>query len=170
MWPFATRGSRIDTPAPNLQTSLDFAQLAKCDASIKVWLPQVILDRINWVCHQTDSARADGLRALLFEHLYGRAMYLQLLAYKRAQDSKAKGAYSAGSAHRMMGIENDMTLTLPARMKQDLIALSQSYRLTPSSYVRKMLMLQLMGEPMHTHWQQALGKINPDVALLERDT
>ena len=156
----------MDTPVPKLQAPLDFAEVADCDAHIKVWLPQVLADRINWVCRQTGSTRPDALRTLLFEHLYGRVAYLQLLACQRAQAGKA--TQGAGTA-RTQSIEDDLTLALPTRMKQDLAALSRTYRLTPASYVRKMLVLQLMGEPAHMRWQQALGKISPDVALLERE-
>lgn len=70
----------------------------------------------------------------------------------------------------MLGKSNaDLTVTLPKRLKQDLASLAAQHKLTPSSYVRKMLVLLLMGEPLHTQWQQAIGKISPDVARIESE-
>lgn len=41
--------------------------------------------------------------------------------------------------------------------------------LTPSHYMRKMLVMQLLGEPIHTEWQKAIGKISADTIQMERD-
>ena len=43
------------------------------------------------------------------------------------------------------------------------------YVLTPSHYMRKMLVMQLLGERIHTEWQKAIGKISADTIQLERD-
>lgn len=65
--------------------------------------------------------------------------------------------------------DEDLILSLPSRMKADLEALAERHRLTPSSYVRKLLVLELMGERTHDAWQDAMGRISADVHALERD-
>lgn len=192
MWPFSKRSSQAHLTAPHPQDMPNFSEHEKCDCSMKVWLPQVLVDRVNWVSRATDASRPDVIRALLFEHLYGRVAYLGLQRYqaeKEREASRRRPSWSStaeGQAGEdeikvsrsrdthidlsMLGkSDGDLTVTLPSRLKQDLAELAQTHRLTPSSYVRKMLVLQLLGEPTHTRWQHALGKISPDVAVLERE-
>lgn len=64
---------------------------------------------------------------------------------------------------------DDIDVALPMKLKTDLADLALKYRLTSSSYVRKMLVLQLLGEQVHTSWQDAVGAISNDVLTLEKD-
>jgi hypothetical protein len=58
---------------------------------------------------------------------------------------------------------------LPNRMKADLIAIAEKHNLDPSSYVRKLLVLELLGEKLHSDWQLAVGKVTQEVKNLERE-
>ena len=64
---------------------------------------------------------------------------------------------------------DDIEVKLPRRMKVDLAEIAARHHLTASSYVRKMLVLQLLGEPIHTSWQKAVGEISRDVMQIEKD-
>ncbi|WP_423456096.1 hypothetical protein [Ottowia sp. VDI28] len=203
---------------------------------MKLWLPQILVDRINWISREVDVSRPDIVRACLFEHLYGRVAMLALHAHKRRQDAaraprreegpfsdevdedltsdaaefirllnqhgrgtsqNAKSSAGSDAGHRgrldvmlagtsqdiipsvtrqtsfdlqMLGkSDGDLTFTLPRRLKEDLADLAARHKLTPSSYTRKMLVLMLLGEPVHTSWQQAIGKISKDVERLEQE-
>jgi len=54
-------------------------------------------------------------------------------------------------------------------MLEDLKRVAKLHGLTPSHYMRKMLVMQLLGEQVHTEWQKAIGKISADTIRLERD-
>lgn len=64
---------------------------------------------------------------------------------------------------------DDFKLHLPLRLKNDLESIAKIHGLTASSYVRKMLVLQLLGERLHTDWQNPIGKIPAEIIQMERD-
>ena len=138
------------------------------------------------------------IRALLFQHIYGHIAFLALIDFKKQQDSQKNWRDIATSSDEdirvdallhgqddgikysrkrqttvdleMLGkSDEDITLTLPQRLKDDLAIVAQLHRLTPSSYIRKMLVQMLMGEEAHAQWQLKIGKISQDVEKLERD-
>lgn len=199
MWPFSKRSSQLHLIAPTPREQPVFSEFEVSDVSLKIWLPQVLVDRVNWVSRETGASRPDVIRALLFEHLYGRVAYLGLVQYQQEKEQaehRRKALPATNNGHRldclvaggessdiipsrsrdtsvdlaMLGKSDaDLTITLPRRLKQDLATLAAQHKLMPSSYVRKMLVLLLMGEPMHTQWQQAIGKISADVARIESE-
>lgn len=229
MWPYSTRGSRAGTRAPAPQDMPPFNEFRQNNASMKVWLPQRLSDRIGSLSLRHSVSRSDVKRALMFEHLYGRVAYEELIAYVKEEQSEkilgrgrvavetkhAGGAWTAGdfaesasagdvllSTARLSDEEWDkqmketdemmaepapvvtrasidlkfigkstenVKLDLPARMKGDLEVVAAQHDLSPSSYVRKMFVQQLLGELLHTDWQAALGAISVDWERLERD-
>ncbi len=205
MWPYPTRSNRDQSKAPAPQGFPPFHAFKVNDAVVKVWLPQKLTDRINWLSQTLEVSRPDAIRALLFEHLYGRAAYEAFKAYaaKEKSDELLALARKKAKADRWSGLDigaalhgvadrnvddiklspqrssradwehlgqftDDFTLYLPSLLKQGLQSIAEQYGLTPSSYVRKMLVQQLLGEPAHTAWRTAVGKINPDIVLLEQ--
>jgi hypothetical protein len=58
------------------------------DAVIKVWLPAKLSGRVDWLSAHHGSSRPDVLRALLFEHVYGRVTMrkLEMFARKRWEE------------------------------------------------------------------------------------
>jgi hypothetical protein len=62
-----------------------FSEFALNDASMKVWIPQILSERLDWISKTDDVSRPDVIRALMFEHLYGRVAYLALLAHGAQQ-------------------------------------------------------------------------------------
>ena len=205
MWPFAARGNRAGTIAPEPTDLPPFDAFARNDARIKIWLTQPLSDRIGWLSNKLEVSRPDVLRGLLFEHLYGRVALEALKEHvnrqKNAQASRRQNAVRSGfglgasamaaawngrttleeevtySARDVTPIDirftgkavDDFTLELPRRLRDDLDVIAKKHGLTPSSYARKMLVLQLLGEQRHTDWQQAIGRLPPDVHKLEKD-
>lgn len=197
MWPFSSRSSQDGTIAPTPRDLPDSGEFEQNDTEVKVWLPQLLLDRVNWLSKTRDASRPDVIRALLFEHLYGRVAYEALVRYaadKRAEavltlarqtqlatwSTTVKGTPSSDdirmSKTRSTEVDlkwlgksiDDLEVKLPSRMKVDLEEVAARYHLTASSYVRKMLVLQLLGEPVHTAWQKAVGVISKDVLQIEK--
>ena len=57
---------------------------------MRVWLPQILTERLDWMSKRENVSRPDVVRALMFEHLYGRPAYLALLddvARRRAEET-----------------------------------------------------------------------------------
>lgn len=199
MWPFSSRGSQYGTIAPQPQDLPNFKDFEKTDASLKVWLPQVLSDRVNWLSKARDVSRPDVIRALLFEHLYGRVAYEAFVKYaaqKRAEVelklarqnlSATDGPYDlvrgfksvevlfSTSRNTQIDLQHlgksvdDIHVSLPLQLKLDLEAIGHMHRLSASGYVRKMLVLQLLGERVHRTWQDAVGAISKDVLTIEKD-
>jgi len=198
MWPFSSRVSQGSTIAPHPQDLPNFKDFEKSDAAFKVWLPQVLSDRVNWLSKVRDVSRPDVIRALLFEHLYGRVAYEAFVKYaaqKRAEvelklaregllassepDNSTRDFHSSNikqSTSRYTQVDlqhlgksvDDIDLSLPWQLKFDLEAIAQMHRLSASGYVRKMLVLQLLGERVHKTWQDAVGAISKEVLAIEK--
>ena len=182
-WPFSTRGSRVDaapTPPGHLP---DFNEFVRDDAVLKVWFPEKISVRLDWLSGQQNVSRPDLVRSMLFEHLYGRVALLRLQEFARqrlAAIREAKPVYSSDSdikksPQRGVNLEmlgksvDDFKLHLPARLKADTVDLARMHSLTPSNYVRKVMVQVLLGGRFHADWQQALGNLPQDLAALERE-
>ncbi len=198
MWPFAKRGSQQRVIAPKPTDWPNLEDFEKSDVSLKVWLPQILIDRINWISKNLEVSRPDILRAQIFENIYGRVAFEALCRYaeekQNAQDKATrreiydKNNWSTGiskafssedikfSKERFTNIDlahlgksdEDLTLTLPQQLKTDLALVAKMHEITPSSYVRKLLVLHLLGEKVHSEWQRALGKLPNDLSILEK--
>ena len=64
---------------------------------------------------------------------------------------------------------DDIDVAFPRQLKTDLSLLALKHRFSPSSYVRKMLVQQLLGEQVNTGRQDAVGAISKDVLAIEKD-
>lgn len=199
MWPFSSRGSQSGTIAPEPKDLPDFRNFEKDDVAVKVWLPQILVDRVNWMSKAKNVSRPDVIRTLLFEHLYGRVAYEALAEYatrKRADATLALARRNLTDAGRTPDIAasqhdgnvlfstrrgtqidlayigksvDDIEVKLPRHLKIDLETIARKHHLSASSYVRKMLVLQLLGESVHTAWQTAVGAIAKDILEIEKD-
>ena len=199
MLPFSSRGSQYDTIAPEPKGLPNFKDFEKSDVNLKIWLPQILVDRVNWLSKKRDVSRPDVIRGLLFEHLYGGVAYDALVKFvadaraegelalarhnfalpemliDRSIESRGLGIRFSTTRNTQVDLEHigksvdDLDVTLPTRLKADLAALALKHHLTASSYVRKMLVLQLLGEQVHTSWQDAVGAISKDVLAIEKD-
>jgi hypothetical protein len=105
IWPFPSRGARVDTALPDVDDMPPLEAFLVNDAVIKVWLPAKLSGRADWLSAHHGSSRPDVLRALLFEHVYGRVAMrkLEMFARKRwgraSRHSRRSGCFS--SARRL---------------------------------------------------------------------
>jgi hypothetical protein len=184
MWPFASRGSRQVAAGQVFKDLPPFEAFADDDAVLKVWLTDKLSERIDFLSERRDTSRPDVLRALLFEHLYGRIAYEELIAYGKKKRPVSLPGATVGIPDEIrysrreetpMDIKfcgkalDDFKLHLPSRLKNDLESIAKIHGLTASSYVRKMLVMQLLGEGIHTQWQDAIGKIPAEIIQMELD-
>lgn len=189
MWPHSTRSSQYGVIAPKPQDWPNFDDFEKSNASLKVWLPQTLIDRINWISKNSDVSRPDIVRALAFENVYGRVAYEAFLKHVADKKNPHKVPNNTASIDQLLHSEikfsrdrntehdlqhlgksdEDLTITLPSTLKDDLTDLAKIHGLTASSYVRKLLVLHLLGERVHSQWQKALGKLPDDLKTLEKD-
>lgn len=178
MWPFATRGSRISVMAPEPQNVPLLEEFESNNAVLKIWLPERLSERVSWLSIHAETSKPDVLRALIYEHVYGRIAYEMLkvaVAKRRTIPAEDTGVRFSRERSTSVDLEHigksvdDFKLHLPERLKADLALIANQHGLTTSSYARKLLVQQLLGERVHTNWQTAVGSISPDVARLERD-
>jgi hypothetical protein len=189
MWPHSTRSSQYGVIAPKPQDWPNFDDFEKSNSSLKVWLPQILIDRINWISKNRDVSRPDIVRALVFENVYGRVAYEAFIKHvtdKKNARSTPKNSESIdvllhggvrfsrdrNTDHDIEHLgksDEDLTITLPSTLKDELTQLAKLHGLTASSYVRKLLVLHLLGEKVHSQWQKALGKLPDDLRALEKD-
>lgn len=79
MWPYSTNSSRVlGAPAtPKIHIKLD--DFAENDKVLDVTLTVDIKEMLEWLSVSTDSSFSDVVRGLLFNALYGRVAYEQLV-------------------------------------------------------------------------------------------
>jgi hypothetical protein len=171
---------------PDIDDLPNFEFFLVNDAVMKVWIPEKLSARLEWLSQALGSSRPDIVRGLLFEHVYGRVAMHRLQAFARQREQEAnrlpRHASTEGGAKfspprnvdiGMLGkASDDFKLFLPAKLKEAISTLAGAHRLTPSHYVRKALVLEVMGERFHTEWQTAVGQLgnpSPDLDRLERE-
>jgi len=183
MWPFAKRGARESTIESALPSQLDYPQFEVDDVWIKIWLPEKLTQALERLSAAHDASRPDVLRALLFEHVYGRQELEALIAWKQRRDKKAAAfmvrepqvPYPALEGKRSVSIDlfgkatEDIKLFLPRRLKAEIVTLAKTDGLGVSDYVRKTLVRMLLGEMVHQQWQTAIGNVSADVRQAEAE-
>lgn len=194
MWPFSSRGSRVDA-APKLSLPVllppDLSVFATNDAVIKLWLPEKLTLSLDTLSASQGMSRPDVLRWLLFEHVYGRPALEQLKAWKRKMDAEAAEAHRraaeqpagfvvrlsparASPSERTITTQllgksvEDLKLWLPSPLKLQLDALAMREGLGLSDYLRKTLVRILLGEAFHHQWRLAVGKLWKEVQRFEQ--
>lgn len=181
MWPFAKRGARANAPESMGSSELDYALFAQNDAWIKIWLPPKLVEALNLLSAAHDSSVPDVLRALLFEHVYGRHEMENLIAWKQRLDGddarmvrEIEPSYQPAPP-RAVSIDlfgkatEDIKLSLPKPLKDEIAMLAKSAGMGLSDYIRKALIRILLGEKAHQHWQAAIGPVPPSSRQAEAE-
>lgn len=176
LWPFSTRGARIDTEEslPPLDlTILDFNAFRSNNTCIKLWLPEKLTTALDRMSTDYETSRPDVLRRLFFEHVYGIEAFMALMAWKKQQDEEARRAKlfvmetvpEAMFSRKRTNIQmfgkatEDFKFWLPNPLKREIQILSKTNQLGVSDYLRKTLVRLLLGERTYMNWQAALGAI-----------
>lgn len=176
MWPFAKRGSRFDGDADeHFPSDINPRDFKDNKAIIKLWLPSKILAGVDIIGQRYHVGRPDVLRAILFEHVYGRAELVQLDIRERRRQSKLTGRISealfmlrepenydtarAATVGLIGKAEHDLKLELPIRLRDELVQLAEGADQAISEYIRGVLVRQILGEALYQRWVQAMEAV-----------
>lgn len=200
LWPFSSRGTRGNGKSIEvlpLVLPKDLSVFGRNDACIKLWLPEKLTDALDALSNTHDMSRPDVLRWLFFEHVYGRAAFEQLRAWKRRQDELAEQrAAELERQRRAQRVEDaevrlsslrlggdsprfitatmlgksidDFKFWLPTPLKNELAKLAGIEGMGLSDYLRKTLVRILLGEAFHHNWQRAIGKLSAEIVEFEK--
>lgn len=192
MWPYSDSSSRVlGVPVtPKIHIKLD--DFAKSDKVLEATLTRDIWAMVEWLSARTDSTNIDVVKALLFQALYGRIAYEQLVEHIREQrlaevlkkqDQMNKAAISEKDESiehmgnirlsRDRGTTADIAkfgksnvnrkLLIPLRMWNDLDRQSVKAGVDLSRYVRGLLFKVLQGEVNYNQWQNARDELESQV-------
>ena len=187
MWPFSNRGPRLDVEEEfsNHKYDFDFTPYKSNDASIKLWVPDKILTSIDGLSLNHKVSRPDTLRWILFEHTYGRDLFIGLCSYaeslKIIEDTRNQADVGILRFNRKDSEETarsinqrflgkateDVKLWLPKPLKVALKELADHKGNALSDYIRSILVRHLFGEQFYAKWQQALADINKQAIQYE---
>ena len=176
MRPFAKRGSRFDGDADeHFPSDIRPRDFKDNKATIKLWLPSKILAGIDIIGQRHHAGRPDVLRAILFEHVYGRAELVQLDIRERRRRSKlmermpdmrfmlrepetydTARAITAGLIGKA---EHDVKLELPTKLRDELVRLAEGANQPISEYIRGVLVREILGEALYQRWVRALETV-----------
>lgn len=176
MWPFAKRGSRFDGDADeHFPSDIKPRDLKDNKATIKLWLPSKILAGVDIIGQRHHAGRPDVLRAILFEHVYGRAELIHLDIRERRRQSKLRARLPdvrlmlrepdtydtarAATAGLIGKAEHDFKLELPIPLRDELVELAEGADQAVSGYIRGVLVRQILGEVLYQRWMQALEAV-----------
>ena len=173
MWPYSTSSSRVlGIPvAPKIHINL--ADFAKSDTTLDTTLSDDIWKMIEWLSASTDTTSTDVIRGLLFQALYGRVAYEQLLRHVDKLCVEDDGLNVADEADirksvdratqadlRFVGKANvNRKIKVPQRMFYDLDRQAVKANITLTSYVRGLLFKTLQGEVNYSQWQNARAEL-----------
>jgi len=88
MWPYSTSSSRVIGIPTKPKIHIDLDSFANNDKTLDATLTPDIWAMIEWLSATTDTAYIDVIKALLFQALYGRIAYEQLLAHSEEQNEQ----------------------------------------------------------------------------------
>ena len=184
MWPYKSRGSRFIGDADAIFPSqLKGSDFSINDSPIKLWLPDKLLNAVDVLCAQYDASRPDVLRALFFEHAFGRVELSHL--ERRVERTVVAEPMVQYSPRRLMSGEVvtereinqrflgkatlDVKLFLPTALRLELETLALGARKPLSDHLRGVLARMLLGERFFQQWQSALADVNSQARAHECD-
>lgn len=165
-------------PATSSSATLNYATFADNDVAVKVWLPQKLVVALDLISAEVDNSRPDVLRAVLFEHVHGKAELARMSDWQRrrppAVDSGIKFSARRREEDPAAGLRilgkavEDLKLWMPTPLRASLVDLASAEAMGLSDYVRKVLVYRLLGESFHQKWQSAIGRVPIEYREMER--
>lgn len=181
-WPFQKRRTRLPEQLHQLMGSgLEYKPFATDDVSIKLWLPEKLIDKLDELAAYFQESRPNLIRFLLFVHVYGRYEFecmrsehaglftpADIPAVLRRKESD-KGDLESGEVaptrrdvQLMLGKSDaDFKLWLPSALKTELEELANRAGMKLSAYLRKILVEVLFGAKLMAEWQALLEQTDP---------
>jgi hypothetical protein len=143
----------------------DFSDLAEHHAAFKVWLPEPVKHALDEISERSDLSVSVFLRQFLAIHCYGLYAFYQMIEttpnlfkdrdssgirYSFAREEPPEGKKRVDTYWVVELGKNvaPIKLWIPKRMKADLKTLAEHVGLTPSNYVREILVSRLLGHGM----------------------
>lgn len=157
---------KAEEGSPSLQINLSgrpYNAYSKRDASITLWLPESIKDRLNEVCTYIDTSVSDLIRQILFIHMYGRVDFLGLLQSKHPTalnshidtgivpeitpqvELELKAIKKKPSKNVAEVSTSSVKVWVPSKMKTDLDQLAIKNKTSLSDYSRHVIITHLLG-------------------------
>jgi hypothetical protein len=141
----------------------DFSDLAEHHAALKVWLPEPVEQALREISELSDLSISEFLRQFLAIHCYGLYAFYQMTAvmpklfkdqrgimFSRTEMEPPEGKKRVNTYWVIELGKNvaSIKVWIPKRMKADLQTLAEHVELTPSNYVREILISRLFGHGM----------------------
>lgn len=143
----------------------DFSDLGEHDVALKVWLPEPVKHALVEISERSNLSVSEFLRQFLAIHCYGLYAFYQMIEStpNLFKDMDSSGVrFSIAMEEPPEGKKRINTywvvelgknvvpikLWLPTRLKTDLKTLAEHVGLTPSNYVREILISRLLGHGM----------------------
>jgi hypothetical protein len=141
----------------------DFSDLANHDAALKFWLPEAVEHALHEMNERSNLSASEFLRQFFAVHCYGLYAFYQMtdripglfkeqsgIKFSIAADEPPKGkkridTYWVPELGKNVA---PIKVWIPKRMKADLQTLAEHVELTPSNYVREILISRLLGHGM----------------------
>ena len=143
----------------------DFSDLGEHSAALKIWLPEPVKHSLDEISERSDLSVSVFLRQFLAIHCYGLYAFYQMIEitlnlfkdidssgirYSFAREEPPEGKKRVDTYWVVELGKNvaPIKLWIPNRMKADLKTLAEHVGLTPSNYVREILVSRLLGHGM----------------------
>ncbi|MCX7066626.1 MAG: hypothetical protein NTW85_02855 [Methylococcales bacterium] len=143
----------------------DFSDLREHDVAFKIWLPEPVKHALDEISERSDLSVSVFLRQFLAIHCYGLYAFYQMIEttpnlfkdidlsgirYSFAMEEPPEGKKRVDTYWVVELGKNvaPIKLWIPKRMKADLKTLAEHVGLTPSNYVREILVSRLLGHGM----------------------
>jgi hypothetical protein len=143
----------------------DFSDLGKHDVAFKVWLPEPVKHTLVEISDRSNLSVSVFLRQFLAIHCYGLYAFYQMtetmpnlfkdrnssgIRYSFAMEEPPEGKKRVDTYWVVELGKNiaPIKLWIPTRLKTDLKTLAEHVGLTPSNYVREILISRLLGHGM----------------------
>jgi hypothetical protein len=192
MWPYSTCSSRVIGVPANPKIHINLDDFAKGDKVLEATLTSDIWSMVDWLGVTTDSTNTDVIKALLFQALYGRIAYEQLLEHVRQQQHVeelkkqaridefeiaekegrvmhlgevlfSRGRVTSVDLEHIGKANVNRKLLIPLRMWNDLDRQSAKAGIDRALYVRGLLFKVLQGEVNYNQWQNARAELESQV-------
>jgi len=141
----------------------DFSDLAKHNAALKVWLPEPAEQALREISDLSNLSVSEFLRQFLAIHCYGIYAFYQMtmvmpklfkdqrgIMFSKTEIEPPEGKKRI-STYWVIELGKNVVpikVWIPIRMKTDLQSLAEHVELTPSNYMREILISRLLGHGM----------------------
>ena len=152
----------------------DFSDLANHDIALKFWLPEPAKDALNEISESTGQSISGFLRQFLVIHTYGLYPYLVMADAmpnfcKHDDRSSIKFSKTAPSREGKIRVSTywvadlgkniaPIKVWIPARLKKDIHILAGHTGITPSNYIREIVISRIFGHGMLPKRPEMMGE------------